>query len=72
MGVAVDHGSVVGVLALLALVMALNWLGMIFSEPFMSTVGVPTLQVAGWVFAILQAALAVEAILAPLKRVLGA
>lgn len=56
------------ILGLLLLVMALNWLGMFFARPFMRVVGVTTLQVVGWMFAVLQAGLAVQMILIALAH----
>lgn len=56
------------ILGLLLLVIALNWLGMVFARPFLRIVGATTLQIVGWVFAVLQAGLAVEMIVIALSH----
>ena len=63
-----NTGLTLKILGLLLVVMALNWLGMFFARPFIRIVGATTMQVIGWIFAVLQAALAVEIILIALSR----
>lgn len=62
-GVAQDHHQLGGLIAMLALIMLLNIVGMIFAGPVMRTVGLPAMSVLGWVFSILQAALGVTFLL---------
>lgn len=56
------------VLLILALMLVLNYVGMVLAGQVMRLVGLPILQVVGWIFAVLQAGLAVEAILGALRR----
>jgi len=63
-----NSGVTLGILELLLLVMGLNWLGMFFARPFTRIVGLTTLQVVSWIFAVLQAGLAVEIILIALSH----
>lgn len=48
---------------LLLAIMAVNFVAMVCAAPIMRVVGVPVLQVTGWVFSALQASLGVEAII---------
>jgi multiple antibiotic resistance protein len=57
-----------GVLVLLLVTMALNLLGMLLARPIMKFVGLPTIQVLGWIVLVLQAGLAVQVILGALRR----
>lgn len=57
-----------GVVAMLLINMALNLVCMLFALPIMKIVTVPGFRLLGWIFAILQAALAIEVMLAPLRR----
>jgi multiple antibiotic resistance protein len=47
--------------------MVLNYLGMIFSAPIMNTVGFPILRLIGWIFAVMQSALAIDVMLSAFK-----
>jgi multiple antibiotic resistance protein len=49
-------------------IMATNFLGMLLAHRIMRLIGVPVLQVIGWVLTTLQAGLAVEAIIGALRR----
>lgn len=51
-------------------VMALNFVAMVLAAPVMRIIGVPVLQVIGWVLSAVQAGLAVEAIVGGLRRLL--
>jgi len=63
MGVAEgDLTKTATILGLLLLTMALNLVGMLFARSIMAMVGFAVFQVIGWTFAVLQAGLAVEAI----------
>ncbi len=53
---------------LLLVIMAMNLAAMLFAGPIMRVVGVPVLQVIGWVFSALQAGLAVEAVIGAVRR----
>ena len=55
-------------LGLLLGIMAANFLAMLFAGPIMRLVGLPLLQIVGWVFSALQAGLAVQAILNSLRH----
>jgi len=48
------------ILAMLLAIMALNFLGMIFARPIINRLQISTLLMVGWVFAVMQAALAIE------------
>ena len=56
------------VLLMLLLMMLLNLVGMLLAAPIMRIVGLSLLQLVGWIFAVLQAALAVQAVLEALRR----
>jgi multiple antibiotic resistance protein len=58
-------GTVVGILAL---VMALNLIGMLLARQIVACVGVVTFQILGWIFAVLQAGLAVDAVVTSLRN----
>jgi len=53
---------------LLLALMAGNFLAMLFAGPIMRRVGVPVLQVVGWVFSALQAGLAIQIIINALRH----
>lgn len=53
---------------MLALIMGMNFIAMLVAVPMMRVVGLPILQLVGWVFAMLQAGFAVAAILSSLRR----
>jgi multiple antibiotic resistance protein len=48
------------IFGLLLLIMFLNYLGMIFARPIIRRLQISTLLMIGWVFAVMQAALAIE------------
>jgi multiple antibiotic resistance protein len=50
----------VQIIGLIFLMMVLNYLGMIFAPPIMNTVGFPILRLIGWIFAVMQSALALN------------
>ncbi|GFE69913.1 MarC family protein [Chroococcus sp. FPU101] len=56
------------IFGLLLLIMALNFIGMLLATNIMRWVGVATLQIIGWILAILQAGLAVDSILKAFKN----
>jgi len=69
MGSAVgNYGAAAGVLGLLLLIMALNLVGMLVAGPVIGFVGTANLQILLWIMAILQAGLAVEAVLGALRK----
>ncbi len=51
----------------LVAIMAMNFVAMLAARPIMRVVGVPVLQVTGWVFSALQAGLGVQAIISALR-----
>jgi small neutral amino acid transporter SnatA (MarC family) len=53
---------------LLLALMAGNFLAMLFAGPIMRRVGVPVLQVVGWVFSALQAGLAIQIMINSLRH----
>lgn len=63
-----DDAERLRLLGVLLGIMAMNFVAMILARPIMRAVGVPILQVMGWVLTTLQAGLAVEAIIAALRR----
>jgi multiple antibiotic resistance protein len=56
------------VFGILLLIMLLNLVGMLLARPIMACVGVVTFQVLGWIFAVLQAGLAVDAVVTSLRN----
>jgi multiple antibiotic resistance protein len=64
-GVSLDALRLAGGLILLinALIMFLNYLGMLFANRIMNIIGLPALRLIGWVFAIMQSALAIDIML---------
>lgn len=56
------------VLATIGGIMLLNLVAMLVAGPIMRLIGVPILQVIGWVFSVLQAGLAIQAILEACRR----
>jgi multiple antibiotic resistance protein len=56
------------VLGILLLIMLLNLVGMLLARPIMAWVGGVTFQVLGWIFAVLQAGLAVDAVVTSLRN----
>jgi multiple antibiotic resistance protein len=63
-----EPAGVAGVIGILLLVMALNFLGMVFARWIMKTVGFATFQLLGWIFGIMQCGLAVQVILLALRN----
>ena len=62
-----DHTLQYQIYGVLVLLIALNLVGMLFSGAIIRFIRLPTLAVVGWVFAALQAALAVDVTLTGLK-----
>jgi multiple antibiotic resistance protein len=58
----------VDVMLMLGFMMLANLAGMVLAAPIMKVVQLAPLQITGWVFAVLQAAMAVQAILNALNR----
>lgn len=56
------------IFVLLFVVIMLNWLGMIFAQVIVQKVNIITLLIVGWVFAVLQAGLAIDLMIEGLKR----
>jgi multiple antibiotic resistance protein len=54
----------------LVAIMAMNFVAMLAARPIMRVVGVPVLQVTGWVFSALQAGLGVQAVINALPALL--
>jgi multiple antibiotic resistance protein len=44
-------------------IMLLNYLGMFFADKIMNIVGMPILRLIGWIFAVMQSALAIDIML---------
>lgn len=63
-----DLSAAGGVLGLLLLTMALNLGGMLVAAPVIRWAGVASLQIVGWIMAVLQAGLAVQVILGALRK----
>ena len=56
------------VIGILVLIMALNLIGMLLARQIIVCVGMITFQVLGWIFAVLQAGLAVDAVVTSLRN----
>lgn len=56
------------VVGILAFVMALNLIGMVLARQIIACVGTTTFRLLGWIFAVLQAGLAVDAIVTSLQN----
>ena len=56
------------VVGLLLLVMLLNLIGMLLARQIIAVVGIITFQVVGWIFAVLQAGFAVDAVVTSLRN----
>lgn len=56
------------VIGILLLIMLLNLVGMLLARQIIAVVGMITFQVLGWIFAVLQAGLAVDAVIASLRN----
>ena len=63
-----DHAATFEVITILLLVMALNFVGMLFARKILKVLGIATFQLMGWIFGILQCGLAVETILVALRN----
>jgi len=63
-----DSKMMAVVIGILLLIMALNLLGMLLARQIVACVGMITFQVLGWIFAVLQAGLAVDAIVTSLRN----
>ena len=48
-------------------IMLLNYLGMFFANQIMNIVGMPVLRLIGWIFAVMQSALAIDIMLGAFK-----
>ena len=63
-----DSLDILTVLAVLIGTMILNLAGMLFAPQIVGLVGIVTFQVAGWIFSVLQAGLAVDFVVKALKH----
>jgi len=63
-----DSKMLAVVIAVLLLVMLLNLIGMLLARRIIALVGIITFQVVGWIFAVLQAGLAVDAVVTSLRN----
>lgn len=63
-----DKASATVVLGLLLLIMAMNLVGMLFARAILRVVGMGLFMILGWIFAVLQAGLGVEAVLISLRH----
>jgi multiple antibiotic resistance protein len=63
-----DDAFKLQLIEVLLVIMAMNLVAMILAGPIMRSLGLPILEIIGWVFSALQAGLAVQAILAALRR----
>ncbi len=63
-----DLKMMTAVLGILTLVMALNLVGMLLARQIIACVGMITFRVLGWIFAVLQAGFAVDAIVTSLRH----
>jgi multiple antibiotic resistance protein len=59
------------VIEMLFLIMLLNLVGMLLARQIIARVGMITFQVLGWIFAVLQAGLAVDAVVTSLRNLTG-
>ena len=62
-----DSKMLVTVIGLLVLIMLLNLIGMLLARQIIERAGMITFQVVGWIFAVLQAGLAVDAVVTSLR-----
>jgi multiple antibiotic resistance protein len=63
-----DAKTLTSVIAILLLVMLLNLVGMLLAKQIIARVGMITFQVLGWIFAVLQAGLAADAVVTSLRN----
>jgi multiple antibiotic resistance protein len=69
MGIAAgDPALIATIIGLLVLIMGLNLAGMLLARQIIALVGLVTFQVVGWVFAVLQAGLAVDSVVVALRN----
>jgi multiple antibiotic resistance protein len=55
------------IIALIFLMMFLNYLGMLFADKILKVIGLPILRLIGWIFAVMQSALAIDVMLEAFK-----
>jgi multiple antibiotic resistance protein len=72
MGTTGTAASEFAVLGLLLAVMLLNVLGMLWARAIVHFVGIPVLQVVGWLLAVVQAGLGIQAVIDALRMLLAA
>jgi multiple antibiotic resistance protein len=63
-----DTAMIAAIVGFLVLTMVLNLIGMLFARQIIALLGFVTFQVTGWIFAVLQAGLAVEAVVISLRN----
>jgi multiple antibiotic resistance protein len=63
-----DSRMLAAVIGILLLVMLLNLVGMMLARQIIPRLGLMTFQVLGWIFAVLQAGLAVDAVVSSLRN----
>jgi multiple antibiotic resistance protein len=63
-----DQGLLTIVIGILLLIMVLNLIGMLLARQIVACVGMIAFQVLGWIFAVLQAGLAVDAVVTSLRN----
>jgi len=63
-----DPQMLAAVIGILLLIMVLNLAGMLLARPIIAGVGMISFQVLGWIFAVLQAGLAVDAVVTSLRN----
>jgi len=63
-----DSKTLASVIGILLVVMLLNLVGMLLAKQIIACVGMITFQVLGWIFAVLQAGLAVDAVVTSLRN----
>ena len=63
-----DSKMLAVVIGILVLIMLLNLVGMLLARQIIACVGMITFQVLGWIFAVLQAGLAVDAVVTSLRN----
>ena len=52
---------------MLAFIMLMNFAGMWFAKPIVRAIGIPTFGLLGWIFSVLQAGLAVQAVVSAFR-----
>ena len=63
-----DQQMLAAVVAMLLLIMVLNLIGMLLARQIIACVGIISFQVLGWIFAVLQAGLAVDAVITSVRN----